>query len=167
MRAANAMLAVLTVGAYVARPWSCVAALQLEERPPDHPYHSVDPHGFGMMGAILVALVMMGPVLWLLLQRRPAGVAPTAPPGRVAVLMVAVATPMLLQLSYLSLPLRWCWPVVAACALWAAVVLWLCLRTAPGSRSAHGAFDRFPRTAWALVGTIGVGKVALMVMALG
>lgn len=53
----------LTVAAYLARPWSCMTALQLEVTPPGDPYHSIDPHGFGVLGAMVIALLMMGPVL--------------------------------------------------------------------------------------------------------
>ncbi|MDJ0278668.1 hypothetical protein QLH51_17890 [Sphingomonas sp. 2R-10] len=166
MRRVTIAIWVLTIVAYLARPWSCLAALLLEERPPENPYHSVDPHGFGVLGAIVIALAMMGPVLWLLLQRRPADVVSVAPVGRIAAVMAALATPMLLQITYLRLPLQWCWPVVAASIVWALVVLASCLRTAPGSWSALAAFDRHPRIAWTLVATIGLSKAGIIVAAI-
>lgn len=165
-RIATATIWLLTVTAYLARPWSCMATLQLEVPPPDDPYHSVDPHGFGVLGAIVIALLLMGPVLWLLLQRRPVDVAPGRPFGRMAAVMVAIATPMLLQITYLDLPFAWCWPIVVTSIAWAVVVLVLCLRTGAGALSAHGAFDRFPVAAWALVAAIGLGKVGLFVLAI-
>ncbi|MES3153972.1 hypothetical protein [Sphingomonas faeni] len=156
----------LTVAAYLARPWSCMAALQLEVTPPGDPYHSIDPHGFGVLGAMVIALLMMAPVLWLLLQRRPPDVAPRVRMGRTTAVMLVIATPMVLQITYLNMPLEWCWPVIATSAVWAGVVLTLCLRTAPGSLSVHAAFDRFPRTAWTFVTMIGVGKVAIIALAI-
>lgn len=165
VRSATVTIWLLTIVAYLARPWSCMAALQLEERPPDNPYRSVDPHGFGVLGAIVIAVAMMGPVLWLLLQRRPADVVSATPAGRIAAVMIALATPMLLQVTYLNLPLQWCWPVVVASIVWALVVLASCLRTAPGSWSALAAFDRHPRIAWALVVTIGLSKAGIIVAA--
>ena len=156
----------LTVAAYLARPWSCMAALQLEVRPPGDPYHSIDPHGFGVLGAMVIALLMMGPVLWLLLQRRPPDVAPKVRMRRMAAVMLVIATPMVLQITYLNMPLAWCWPVIATSAVWAAVVLTLCLRTTPRSLSAHAAFDRFPRTTWTLVTVIGLCKVAIIALAI-
>lgn len=160
------VISLLTVAAYLSRPWSCMAALQLEVRPPDDPYHSVDPHGFGVLGAMVIALAMMGPVLWLLLQRRPWDVASKGSIGRMVVVMLAIATPMLLQITYLNMPLEWCWPVIVTSAVWAVVVLALCLRTTAGSLSAHGAFDRHPRAAWALVTAIGLSKVAVFTLAI-
>ncbi|MFV0625329.1 hypothetical protein ACBY01_15135 [Sphingomonas sp. ac-8] len=165
-RYANSLIWLLVIAAYLARPWSCMAALQLEVRPPDNPYGSVDPHGFGVLGAMITALVLIGPVLWLLLQRRPDDVAKMVPARRVVAVMLVVATPMLLQLTYLRMPLAWCWPVIVTSGIWAAVALALCLRTAPGALSVHGAFDRFPRIAWSLVAAIGLGKIALLGSAL-
>jgi hypothetical protein len=156
----------LTVAAYLSRPWSCMAALQLEVRPPEDHYHSVDPHGFGVLGAMVIALAMMGPVLWVLLQRRPSDVASRIPVGRVVMVMLAIATPMLLQITYLNMPFEWCWPVIATSAIWTVVVLTLCLRTAAGSLSVHGAFDRYPRAAWTLVTAIGLSKVAIFMLAI-
>ena len=166
LRFATIMIWLLTITAYLARPWSCMAALQLEVRPPGNPYHSIDPHGFGVLGATLISLLLMGPVFWLLLQRRPSDVGARAPLGRSVAVMLALATPMLLQLTYLNMPFDWCWPIVVVSVIWAAVVLALCLRTAPGSLSGQGAFDRYPKTAWTLVAAIGIGKAAVFALAL-
>lgn len=161
MRCSSILIWLATVTAYMARPWSCAESLRREVRPPDNPYHSIDPHSFGVLGAMIVALALSVPVLWLLLHRRPTDVTPGGRGWRIVATIVSIATPMILQLPYLALPVEWSWPSIAASSIWAVVVIVLCLRTAPGTISAHGAFDRFPRVAWMVVGAIGLGKLAI------
>jgi len=151
--------------AYAARPLSCAAVLALEVRPPDQPYHSIDPHGFGVLGAVLGALVLGGPVLWLLLGRRPVEAAGAPPVGRTALILLAIGTPMLMQLTYLPMPLAWSWPIVAASAAWFALVLALSLSRAPGAVSAHAAFDRESTLAWVVLGGVTLLKFGVLLFA--
>jgi hypothetical protein len=149
----------VATAAYFARPWSCAVALGLEVRPPGD---SVDPHGFGVMGAWLSALVLAMPILWLLLQRRPTVAAGRPPLARTALLLLTVGTPMVLQLSYRGLPLRWGWPIIVSSVGWLALVLTLCLARAAGAVSAHAAFDRSPLRAWAVLVAVALLKFGFL-----
>ena len=169
-RLASPAVRVATVLAYFARPWSCLEALSLEVRPPGQPNHSVDPHGFGALGAVLAALIFAFPVLWLLLRRWPEGRVPATPRpvrlARAAAVVAVLGSPMLMQLSYRSLPLAAAWPIYTVSIGWAVLVAALCLgggRTVPG---AQPAFDGHPRLAWGVVALIAAAKLAFVVAAL-
>lgn len=162
-RAATVGVRLLIVLAYLARPWSCVEALGLEPRVADDPYARSDPHGFGLMGAMFSALVFIVPVLWLLLQRRPAA-AGAVEPARVwrrsAAVLLVVGTPMLMQVPYFWLPLGYGWPVVASSAAWFVLVAALCFYGGQTLPSVHAAFDRSPRIAWGVVAVIAAAKLS-------
>lgn len=166
-RAASVMLwRGAIIAAYVARPLSCAVVLRLEPRDPADPYASIDPHGFGVLGAIGVALLFAIPALWLTLQRRPAPGPPTRADGwRTAAVLLVLGTPMLLQLTYAGAPLAWSWPVYAASLLWVGALASACFNRGVTGPSVHGAFDRNPRAAWAVVATIAAAKLAVLPLA--
>lgn len=155
--------------AFLARPWSCAVALQREWRPADDPYASVDPHGFGLMWVFAGALLCLLPVLWLLLATPPGPAARDrrAERRRSVVVLLVIATPMLMQLLYLRLPLAASWPVWASSLLWAVAVASACLNTRVAGPSVHGAFARYPAISWGIVIAIGAAKLALLGLSLG
>jgi hypothetical protein len=157
---------VLVVAAYIARPWSCSIALQLERRPADHPYHSVDPHGFGVMGSMFSALLFAAPVLWLPLQRRPEVMRAPAGTGLRLATLVVIGTPMMFQIAYLWLPLAASWPAYAAVLCWFSCVALVCFGRSANMPSINGAYARAPYLAWTVVIAIGAAKAGIILMAL-
>ena len=78
-----------------------------------------------------------------------------------------IGTPTLIQLTYLQLPFAAGWPVIASSALWFAAVAVLCFHRVAALPSAHGAFERTPRLAWAVLASIAALKIGWMAAALG
>jgi hypothetical protein len=163
MSLSDVAVRILAVLLFFARPLSCGVAISLEVKPPGEHLGSVDAHGFGVLGAILSALFFAVPVLWLLLQRSDGPVRRRWGAGIAT--LVLVGSPMLLQLTYLAMPIEWCWPVIASGALWLALVAVLAFggQRWPG---AQPAFDRYPITAWSVLALVALFKVAVVVPAL-
>lgn len=152
----------LVVLAYFARAWSAGVALDLEVRPLDNPYASVDPHGFGLGGLFLATLLGAVPVLWLMLQgpmERPAALRSRA---FATTVVLVIGTPMLLQLSYRELPFAALWPIVLSCLVWFALVVGSALAAGHCLPSVHVAHARRPLVAWLVVLAFAAAKLALL-----
>lgn len=152
----------MVVLAYLARPWSAGVALDLEVRPPDNPYASVDPHGFGLGGLFLATLLGGAPVLWLMLQGPTKRAAGRRSRAFAATVVLVIGTPMLLQLSYRALPFAALWPIVLSCLVWFALVAVSALAPGRSLPSVHVAHARHPQLSWSVVLTFAAAKLALL-----
>jgi len=157
----------LVVLAYLARPVSCIVALNSVRLADGDPYGGPDPHGFGLLFGVASTLVLAIPVFWLLLSRhrdrdrpvihwtaRPAGVAAAA------AVVVIVGMPLVTQYAYLrNLPLANSWPIVISSVVWFAIVARLSIApVGPDTVSIHHSFARSPYLAWTIVSMIGLAK---------
>jgi len=154
------------VAAYLLRPVAMMWSLELQPMLPGGHYKAYDLHGFGVLGAFLSTLVLGPPVLWLLLHRNgPVCASAGRRLARGAAVLTVVGLPMLTQASYLPIPLEYGWPNAAACALWFALVAWLCVERRAGMPGVQAAFDRYPRGAWAVLGLVGAARFSVVVPA--
>ncbi len=162
---------IVVVLAYLARPVSCIVAFNSVPVPIDDPYHTVDPHGFGLLFAVASTLVLAVPIHWLLLSGH--GEIDAAIQARrtrhhiaAAIAVVAiVGTPMFTQYAYFrGLPLAYGWPILLSSLTWFTVVAYMSFAPArPGRPSIHHAFARLPYLAWGIVLAIGLA-MALFIL---
>jgi hypothetical protein len=120
------------VAAYLARPWSCGAALSRAAEGAGEPYGYFDPHGFIVLTGWFTALIFAAPVLWLaakLFLERPVtlGLFGRGRDRKATLLSLMVAlgigAPAYAQLAYLlALPIRDSAPVLASSLAWLLIV---------------------------------------------
>jgi hypothetical protein len=154
---------IIVVLAYLARPVSCIVALNSVPVPVDDPYHTVDPHGFGLLFAMASTLILAVPIHWLLLSghgKIDAGILTRRNRHHIAAAIAVVAmvgTPMFTQYAYFrDLPLAHGWPILVSSLIWFGIVAYLAFAPArPGRPSIRYAFARLPYLAWAIVLVIG------------